>query len=193
MPYSQLPYGAFHLHVSVSLLTLSGLNTSKWMELIIDAETHLVDLHAPIASSRQWSVVSDPEDQTPHIIAWLAEDLYLNDVRDVQVVILVRSPASRKTHCSEIQRALLLCFQGATFLTVRKPFLMLTLHCPHQAWTFARNFCLPFFVLACFEAWPIPNSLTRDQTLKSPNHWATPGNPPQWILNMGLLRCPLFN
>lgn len=84
MPYSQLPYGAFHLHVSVSLLTLSGLNTNKWMELIIDAETHLVDIHAPIASSRQWSVVSDPEDQTPHIIAWLAEDLYLNDVRDVR-------------------------------------------------------------------------------------------------------------
>ena len=84
MPYSQLLYGAFHLHVPVSLLTLSGLNASKWMELIVDAETHLGDIHVPIASSRQWSVVSGPADQTPHITAWLGKDLSLNDVRDVR-------------------------------------------------------------------------------------------------------------
>lgn len=84
MPCSQLPYGVCHLHVPVSLLTLSGLNASKWMELIVGAETHLGDLHVPIASSRQWSVVSDPADQTPHITAWLGKDLFLNDMRDVR-------------------------------------------------------------------------------------------------------------
>lgn len=93
------------------------------------------------------------------------------------VVILVWISSIRKTHCSEIQWALLLCFQGATFLTVRKPFLMLTLHCSHQAWTFARNFLSSFFRFGLLWGLSDSNSLTRDQTLKSPNHWAARESP----------------
>lgn len=48
VPFSQLPSGAFYLHVPISPLTLCVLNTHKWIDPTVDAETHSVDLQAPM-------------------------------------------------------------------------------------------------------------------------------------------------
>lgn len=87
----------------ISLLTPHRLDTIKWIGPIIDADTHLVDLQVPYASSSWWSVVSDPADHLPHILAWLSKGFLTEPFERLAVVILAHFATFGKAHTSEIQ------------------------------------------------------------------------------------------
>lgn len=103
VPHSQLLGGVFHLHMVISLLTPHRPDTSKWIRPIVDADTHLVDLQVSYASSSWWSVVSDPADHLPHILAWLSKCFVTEPFERFAVVILAHFATFGKPHTSEIQ------------------------------------------------------------------------------------------
>ena len=188
MPYSQLPYGAFHLHVSVSLLTLSGLNTNKWMELIVDAETHLVDLHAPLLppDSGQQSQTQQTKLHTSlpgwvRICTWMMWEMCSG------YSSLYLHPSGRPTSLKFNK----LFYYASRVLhsSLSESLFWCSLYIVHpKLWPLQGNFFF-FFILACFEAWVILIPRPGIKPLRVPTI-GLPGNFPQWFLNMGLLPLP---